>query len=40
MFCLFDEVDNLHVGIEDLSIEEDAFYWRQGRTDEEINFLF
>ena len=30
MLSLFDEIYNLHVGIEDLPIEEDAFYWRQG----------
>ena len=39
-FSLFDEVDNLHVGVEDLSIEEDAFYWGQGWADEEIYFVF
>ena len=33
-------VDNLHVGVEDLTIEEDAFYWGQGRADEEIYFTF
>ena len=27
---LFDEADDLCVGIEDLSVVEDAFYWRQG----------
>ena len=33
MFSLFDETDNLHVGIEDLAIEEDAFYrGREERT--------
>ena len=26
-FRLFDEADNLHVSVEDLAIEEDAFYW-------------
>ena len=27
MFSLFDKADNLHVSVEDLAIEEDAFYW-------------
>ena len=27
---LFDEADDLCVGIEDLPVVEDAFYWRQG----------
>ncbi len=27
VLCLFDKVDNLHVGIEDLAIVEDALYW-------------
>ena len=40
MFRLFDEADNLHVGIEDLTIEEDTFYWGQGRADEEIYLTF
>ena len=39
MFSLFDKADNLHVSVEDLAIEEDAFYRGQGRTDEEIDFL-
>ena len=29
-FGLFDEVDNLHISVEDLTIEEDAFNWGQG----------
>ena len=37
---LFDEVDYLYVGVEYLTIVEDAFHWWQGRTDEEIDFLF
>ena len=37
---LFDETDDVGVGIEDLSIVEDSFYWWQGGTDEEINFVF
>ena len=27
---LFDEVDDMGIGIEDLSVVEDALYWRQG----------
>ena len=37
---LFDEVRNLYVSIEDLAIVEDAFYWGEGRTDEEIYLAF
>ena len=33
----FDEADDMGVGIEDLAVVEDALYWRQGRTDEEID---
>ena len=39
MLSLFDEIYNLHVGVEDLSIEENTFYWRQGTADEEIDFF-
>ena len=38
LFRLFDKVDNMHVGIEDLAVVENAFHWWQGRTDEEIDF--
>ena len=37
---LFDEVDDMHIGIEDLPVVEDAFYWWQGGTDEEGHFVF
>ena len=37
---LFDEVGYLYIGIEDLSVVEDALYrWQRG-TDEEIDFVF
>ena len=36
-FGLLDEVDDMGIGIEDLPVVEDAFYWWQGRTDEEID---
>ena len=29
-FCLFDEVDDMCVGIEYLSVVEDAFHWGEG----------
>ena len=38
-FRLFDEVDNLHVGIEYLAIVEDSLDWWQGCSDKEI-YLF
>ena len=37
---LLDEVGYLHIGIEDLPVVEDAFYWWQGGTDEEIDLFF
>ena len=37
---LFDEADDMGIGIEDLPVVEDAFYWWQGGADEEINLLF
>ena len=37
---LFNEADDMGVGIEDLSVVEDAFDGWQGGTDEEINFVF
>ena len=37
---LFDEADDMGIGIEDLPVVEDTFYWWQGGTDEEINLLF
>ena len=36
---LFDEADDMGVGIEDLPVVEDAFYWWQGRADEEIDLF-
>ena len=40
LFRLFDEVDDMHIGIEDLPVVEDAFYWWQGGTDKEIHLVF
>ena len=37
---LFDKADDMGVGIEDLPVVEDAFYWWQGGTDEEGHFVF
>ena len=37
---LFDETDDMGVGIEDLSVVEDALNRWQGGTDEEIDFVF
>ena len=37
---LFDKADDMSIGIKDLSVVEDAFYWRQGGADEEINLVF
>ena len=37
---LFDEADDVSIGIEDLSVVEDAFNWWKGRADEEIHFVF
>ena len=37
---LFDEVDDMGISIEDLSVVEDALYWWQGRSDKEIDFVF
>ena len=36
---LFDEADDMGVGIEDLPIVEDAFNWWQGGADEEIDLF-
>jgi len=36
---LFDKADDMGVGIEDLPVVEDAFYWWQGGTDKEIHLL-
>ena len=36
---LFDKADDMGVGIEDLPVVEDAFYWWQGRADEEIDLF-
>ena len=27
LFCLFDETDDMHVGIEDLPVVENSLYW-------------
>ena len=37
---LFNEADDMGVGIEDLAVVEDAFYWWQGGADEEGHFIF
>ena len=34
------QVADESVGVEDLSVEEDALQWRQGGMDEEVDFLF
>ena len=39
-FGLLDEVDDMGVGIEDLPVVEDALYWWQGGSDEEIDLAF
>ena len=36
---LFDEADDMGIGIEDLPVVEDAFDWWQGGTDEEIDLF-
>ena len=36
---LFDKADDMGVCIEDLPVVEDAFYWWQGRADEEIDLF-
>ena len=37
---LLNEVDDMGVGIEDLPVVEDALYWWQGGSDEEIDLFF